>query len=256
MTVNTPGWKDVWDTFHSLYEERVIPRQEDLIVEPKPGEPYRFNPYQQRPFFSGRVAMVVGQNYFIQDLVEFNRMADRLDMEPIDWGVTTLPTHPQMPDVGIMSVGQLMGINANGTNQEDAWSFIKFHHSDEMMKLRSRSSYELSTLQAYITPRDGAEYDPAVFYKLKPGRGMTLDETRLYRERPNLHLVQQLAGLIFNRVIAGEMTVEEGLAEWEQAGNKLLQKIKENPQGHIPDAFEFEGAGGGVSIEQRVRVMP
>lgn len=257
MTVNTPGWKDVWETFRSLYEERVMPRQEDLIVEPQPGEKYRYNPYRQRPFFSGRVAMVVGQNYFIQELLEFNRVAERLGMEPIEWGVTALPTHPQMPEVGLMSIGRLMGINANGVNQKDAWSFIKFHHSDEMTKIKSRSTFELSTLQAYLTPRDGADYDPAVFAKRKPGRSMTADEIRLYRERPNLYLVQQLAGLIFNRVIAGEMTVEEGLTKWEEAGNKLLQKIKETPQGHIPDAFEGFEEGDGVFYGGRaIEVMP
>jgi multiple sugar transport system substrate-binding protein len=248
MTVNTPGWKDVWDTFFSLYDEGVIPRQEDLLAEPLPGGEYRYNPYRHRPFFSGRVAMVVETGNFIQELLEFNRVAERLDMEPIEWGVTALPAHPQMPEVGVVSIGRMMGINANALNQEDAWSFIKFHHSGDMAKIKSRSNYEMSTLQAYLTPREGADYDPAVFTKRKPGRGMTLDEIRLQRERPNLYLVQQLAERIFDRVIAGEMTVEEGLAKWEETGNKLLQKIKENPRGPISDPFDGLGGGGAVEI--------
>jgi multiple sugar transport system substrate-binding protein len=228
MTVKSSGWEEVWSTFRSLYADGVLPTAEAGVTEGGLTGVHR-----NRPFFAGKAAMTVGNFSLIQELNEFNRVADRLGMEPVDWGVVPLPVHPQKPDTGLMSIGRLMGINAGASNPEDAWAFIRFHHGEARAKQLARNPSVMSTLQFANKAPDGFGYDPAVFYRLKAGTGLTESESRLYRERPNLHLVRRLGGMIFRRVISGELTVAEGLDEWERSGNELLSSIRQNPDGFL-----------------------
>ena len=177
--------------------------------------------------------MTIGNFSMIQELIEFNRIADRLGMKAIDWGVVTLPVHPRQPDTGLVSVGQLMGINAQASNPDDAWEFIRFHHSEARAKQLARSTSVMSSLKSANRAPEGLDYDPEVFSRLKGAKGLTEAERQLYQDMPNLTLVRSIGSMIFARVLSGELTVEQGLEEWERAGNDLLQKIKQNPDGTI-----------------------
>ncbi len=244
MTVRSSGWEEVWSTFRSLYEEAVLPPPEGepaVGVIGGAGEIQIHHPYRNRPFFTGKAAMTVGDFGLIHELAEFNRNAGRLGLEPVDWGVVTLPVHPQRPDTGLMSISELMGINVNASNPDDAWAFIRFFHGETNAKLLARHPFAMSTLQSANKVPDGMDYDPAVFYRLKPGPGLTEAESRLYREYPDLLLVRSLGSMVFERVISGELTVEEGLEEWERKGNELLQKIRQASDGDLDSDMTDSG---------------
>jgi multiple sugar transport system substrate-binding protein len=235
MTVNNESWKNAWETFVTLYKDKVLPTGQDLVMDPP--EDGRWYPYMDRAFFRGKVAMVISNYNFVNELVSFNNNVDRIKdkgFERIDWDVVTLPSHVSAPGVSsYVYLNQLLAINANAQNKEDAWNYIKFMISEEYAKLKSRSYWELPARKAFIQPREGLDFHIEAFYMVKPVPPRPYAEQMLERERPNLWMIRQIGDVLYNRVMQDQMTVEEALAEWERRGNEALQKIKENPNGPI-----------------------
>ncbi|OUN01302.1 MAG: hypothetical protein BAA02_00575 [Paenibacillaceae bacterium ZCTH02-B3] len=252
MTVNNDSWKTVWSTITQLYKDKVLPTYEDLMADPP--QDGIWYPYMDRAFFRGKVAMVLGNYSFINELVNFNNNVDRIrdkGFEPIDWDVVTVPSHSSAPGVsGNIYLSQLLAINANAQNKEDAWTYIKFMTGDEWARLKSRSTWEMPARKAYIQPRFGLSYNIEAFYSVKPAPPRSYTEQKLERDYPNLWMIQQIGDLLYNQVLRDEKTVDEALAEWESRGNDLLLKIKENPSGPIEGVFDDlygpVGAGGAI----------
>jgi multiple sugar transport system substrate-binding protein len=264
MTVNTPQWKKIWQTVYDLHEANVIPSQEDLAQFQQPwqeGQPYRYNPFQGRPFFQGRVAMTVGDYSMINDLQTLKENAEKIGMEPIEWDVVSTPYHDAAPGVGMStSISSLFAINAKAQNPEDAWEFVKFMNGEEWAKFKSRSTYEMSTRKEYIKVREGMSYNVEAFTKMQPAPwfGSSLSEQRLLRERPNLSMVNELVNMAYNSVFQKQRTVDEALAWLEEKGNDLLQRIKANPEGTIEGFWEElygNGGGGIMPLGKGVRVL-
>ncbi|MBB6636361.1 ABC transporter substrate-binding protein [Cohnella thailandensis] len=236
MTVNTPQWEKAWAEPIQLYKDRVIPKVEDFQQEQPMDGNYRYDPYEQRPFFSGRLAMMIGSYNLVNELDAFNRNVSKMkDYKAIEWGVVTYPQLSEMPGVGgNMYLNQLVGINATAPNEKDAWEFIKFINGKENAKFKARSQYELSTLQEFVKPKEGATFNMEAFTKLKPVSYESSDaDTQLYKDRPNLNLLYNLSEQAFQKALSGDMSVKEALADWQAKGDELLQKIKANPTGEI-----------------------
>lgn len=252
MTVNTPQWKKLWQTIYDLHEANVIPSQEDLAQFQQPyeeGKPYRYNPFQSRPFFQGHVAMTVGDYSMINDLLMLNENAEKIGMEPIEWDVVSTPYHDAAPGIGMSTyISSLAGINVKAQNPEDAWKFVKFINGEDWAKFKSRSTYEMPTRTAFIKVREGMSYNVEAFTKTQPAPwfGSSLAEQRLLRERPNLSMVTELVNAAYRSVFEKQRTVDEALEWLETKGNDLLQKIKTNPDGPIEGFYEdLYGNGGG-----------
>ncbi|WP_080840393.1 ABC transporter substrate-binding protein [Cohnella massiliensis] len=252
MTINTPQWKNVWTTYTDLFKDKVLPSQEDLVFEqPATDGPYRYNPYEQQPFFRGKVAMVIGSYSMISEIDTFNRNVDKFEnMEALDWDVVSVPTFAEAPGIsGYIYMNTLAAINSQAPNPDDAWEFVKFMNGKEWGKLRARSSYELPSLIEYAKPKEGMSYNMEAFTTTKPIPQQNLAVySKLYQERPNLNLIDSLANTQYNKVVNGEMSVEEALAEFETKGNELLQKIKLTPTGPIEGVNDDVYGGGGGPI--------
>lgn len=256
MTINTPQWKNLWDSIYKLYEDHIVPHQEDMQAfyeQPTDGK-YRYNPYQGQLFLNGHVAMTVGNYGMINDIMQMNENADKLKVDKLDWDVVTVPYHESAPDIGaVTSFSSLAGINANARNVDDAWEFVKFMNSEDTAVFKSRSTYELSARTAFIKPREGMSYNIDAFTKMKPAPqpNSSPQEQRLLQERPNLSMIQDIVGQVYNSVFQGQRTVEEALQFLETKGNDLLQKIKTNPTGQIEGAYDdIYPGGGGMSIDK------
>jgi multiple sugar transport system substrate-binding protein len=259
MTVNSDKWRKIWTDIDALSKDHVMPSTEDTQWrEPAQGEPY--NPYQGQLFLMGRAAMTVGYYGTVNDLMGANARADKVKgAEKIDWDVVTMPSHSELPGVsGNFYVSQLATINAQAKNKDDAWEFVKFMNSKDWAKLKSRSTYEMSVYKEFIKPREGMNYNAAAFYNVKPiQNSMSRKDQELFRTRPNLSLVQELADLLYNKVQQGQMTVDEALKQWESRGNDLLQKIKLSPVKEIPGVFDdLQGGPGGDSRSGTAQAVP
>jgi len=225
MTVDSDQWEQVWKTMLELRQAGVFP------PPPNYDDPMReMGPYDWDNFISGRVAMTISGYYYINELIMANRTAETNDkLDPVDWDVVTIPTHPEAPGVG----GQIyyeamMGINANAQNDEDAWKFLKFLNGEDWARLKSRSQSSLVSNIDYLQPKEGLSYNIEAFYQLKPV--MTVDDSEIYRKYPNIYMVQSIGQTKWQEVMNGEKEVRQALKEWQTEGDAMLQEMRDNPQ--------------------------
>ncbi len=231
MTVATPEWEKVWTTMIGLSKENLLPPPPDYSKPMK--EEDMNNPYQHDNFLSGKVAMTLIDYGQINQIILANKNAENTEgFTPIEWDVVTVPYHEEAFEVGGTSyMNGIMGINAKGQNQEDAWKFISFINGEEWAKIKSKSSYTLVSRKAYNKPKDGLDYNMAAFSTLIPAPNPW--NNKLYRQFPNLYQVQGIGQQKFQEALKGDKTVNAALKEWENEGNAMLQQFKENPNGGI-----------------------
>lgn len=253
MLVNTPQWEAVWTTIANLYKEKIVPSQEDMsAIQQKiaeSGKDSYYNPVQGDLFLGGKVAMTVAEYGYINEIKNTMNNASKIqNFEPFEWDVVTPPTHSSAPNVGgNVYLNQLMGINANAQNSEDAWKFIQFTNSKEWAELKSRSSYELVSRKEFLKPKDGMSYNIDAFTTLQPIPPQSYDSEKLLREKQGIWEAQQPAYELFPQVVKGDKTAKEALQEWETKGNVVLERIKNAPT----NGTEGEGGGGGIIVEPR-----
>ncbi|MFX3633419.1 MAG: ABC transporter substrate-binding protein [Candidatus Pristimantibacillus sp.] len=244
MLVNSPEWESVWNTVAGLYKNKQVPSQEDMnaIYEKmnSAGDNY-YNPVSGDLFLSGKVAMTIADFGYKNEIINTMNNASKIkDFEAFEWDVVTPPTHTSKPGIGgNVYFSQLMGINANAQNAEDAWKFIQFTNSKEWAEMKARSTYELVARKEFLKPKDGVDYNIAAFTTLKPIPPQTTDSEKLMREKPGIWEAQQFGYELFQQVIKGDKTAKEALQEWETKGNVVLEKLKKNP----------DGANGGGAID-------
>ncbi|MFC5532224.1 extracellular solute-binding protein [Cohnella yongneupensis] len=266
MTVNTPQWEAVWKQITDLNKDHITPKQEDMQFmydQQNAGATdgaVRYNPYQGQMFLNGKVAMAVGDYSMISQIQQMNANADKLKIDKLEWDVVTMPFFAEKVGFGgSIYLNQLAGINAKAPNPDDAWEFVKFMNSEKSAKFKSRSTYEMSSLKAFVKVKEGMDpFNIEAFTKMKPApmAQSSLKDQELYREKPNLNMVTELGNQAYMKVIQGTMTVKEALAEWQTRGNDLLQKIKTNPSGPIDGIYDnVYGDGGGVMPLDKLKVM-
>ncbi|MCI3920690.1 extracellular solute-binding protein [Paenibacillus sp. TRM 82003] len=250
MTVDTDQWEQVWTKIIDLRKQKVLPEPPNY-EEPMMREP---GPYDWDNFLSGRVAMVISNYYYINELIQANKSAEvNENQTPIDWDVVTVPTHPEAPDIGgSIYLDGMMGINAKAMNQEDAWEFIKFVNGDDWARMKSRSQNALVSNKEYLVPKEGLAYNMEAFYKLKPAP--IQDESEVYRKYPNIYMVQSIGQQKFQEVVDGKKEVRQALKEWQTEGDAMLQQMRDDPN--------FQGNWGepmpmieeGVTVDEAVEV--
>lgn len=265
MTVNTPKWEALWKMVTDLNKDHIVPTQEDMqaIYEEQnkaaTDGPIRYNPYQGQLFLSGKVAMTIGDYSMISQIQQMNANADKLKMDKLEWDVVTMPFFQELPEIGgSIYLNQLAGINAKAQNPDDAWEFVKFMNGEKSAKFKSRSTYEMSSLKAYVKIKEGMDsFNIEAFTKMKPApvSQSSLKDQELYRTKPNLNMVTELGSQAYMKVIQGKKTVKEALEEWQTRGNDLLQKIKTNPDGPIEGIYDNAYGDGGAIPLEKLEVM-
>ncbi|WP_127531440.1 ABC transporter substrate-binding protein [Paenibacillus kobensis] len=231
MLVNNSSWEGAMNTVAKLYKDDITPDQDDInkVNESKNNSNGGYNPLDNDWFMSGRTAMVIAEYNYVNELNMANASADKIkDYKPIEWDVVTVPQFQEAAGIGgNMYLSQLMGINAQAQNADDAWEFIKFSNSRELAKLKSRSQYELTARKEFLKPADGStNFNIAAFYSLKPIPPTSTDADALYRTKPGIWEAQNPGNDLFTEVVKGTKTAKEALAEWETKGNEILSKLE------------------------------
>ncbi|MDQ6420904.1 extracellular solute-binding protein [Paenibacillus sp. LHD-117] len=225
MLVNSDQWAEVFDTVSGLYKEKIVPDQEFISkMYEKINAEGGVDPFYGDLFAQGKIAMMIGESYYVNELKKFSDNAASIkDFTMVDWDVVTVPTHPTNVDSGgNITLSQLMAINTNAQNADDAWEFIKFSNSKEWAKLKSRSNYELVARKEYLKPVAGMEYNIDAFTMLKPLPPTSVNEEEIYREKPGIWEARQIGYELFQKVLEGTMDTKAALAEWETRGNAIL----------------------------------
>ncbi|MGZ9585102.1 ABC transporter substrate-binding protein [Paenibacillus marinisediminis] len=230
MTVNTPQWEKVWTTVAKLGTDQIVPTQNNgMMMDMGNKEP---GPFDYDMFLSGKVAMVMTDfNYLNNEVYNAMRNASKIkNFTPFEYDVVTVPTHAENPGVSSsVQLNNIFAINNNAPNADDAWDFIKYIHSPEWAKVRSRSSYEMVSRKSYIKPKEGSNYNIQAFYNVKPLTSANLKQDEMMYG--NYWQVQDIGRQQFQEVINGTKSVKDALAEWEKQGNEALKQIKANQNG-------------------------
>lgn len=252
MTVDSDAWEKVWKTMIQLSNEKIFPEPIDysnMDMAKRAAMEGSYNPFQNNTFMSGKLAMTIGQQYTLNELIRANKSAQNIQgYTPIDWDIVTVPTHPEAPEIGgNVYLNGLMGINAKAQNPEDAWRFIKFINGEDWARLKSKSVNQLVSRAKYIQPRDGLQYNVKAFYSLKPVP-IENEMNKLYREYRNIGQINSMGRQYFKKAIEGTTTVREALKEWQTAGDAALKQLKENPDAPINIMPGMSGAGSTMAI--------
>ncbi|NBD25552.1 type 2 periplasmic-binding domain-containing protein [Paenibacillus glycinis] len=248
MSVDTALWKKVWNDFADLYQSKIIPSPADLNLgggDHIKNSVIITDPFQSDIFMNGRVAMTIAGYDYVSQLTQARDAAAKNPKIPsVDWDVVTMPQFTEVPGTGgNIMLNNLMAINANAQNGEDAWDFIAFNNSKEWARLKSRSSYEMVSRKSFLKPKDGNTYNIAAFYSLKPVPPQDPVIDRLYEEKPNLYQIRQLAQQLILDVLEKKRSVDEALETWQTQGDVLLQQIKTNPNGPLDGTGTYDGGG-------------
>lgn len=248
LLVDSPAWEDVWNEMTRINDLDIMPEQNYNMYD------YNvYNPYQYDAFLSGKLAMAVVNYYTINDVIRANRDADLVEgYNYIDWDVVTMPVHPQNPQVGgMVSMDPIMGINAKAQNPEDAWRFIKFLNGVDWAELKSMSTTSMVSRSTYIKPRDNVQFNIEAFYSLLPAPINTDSIYYSGRSSEIYWMMENIGQDNFRKVLDGEISVKQGLQQWQTEGNTLLQLAKDNPETNIWQLYDemrwgddFGGGGG------------
>ncbi|RXZ77082.1 extracellular solute-binding protein [Paenibacillaceae bacterium] len=248
MLVNSDNWAKVWDTISGLYRDKIMPSQNDNQSMYKEDRP--FNPYANDMFLAGRVAMMIGDYYYLGDLKRAsNNQAGVEDFQMIDWDVVSHPFHDELPGVGgNVYLSALTGINAKAQNPKGAWDYVKFLNGKEWAKLKSRSVNEMVSRKEFLKEREGMSYNLPAFYSMKPTPPTTDVYSELYRSKPNIDEVRWMGQQFFQEVMEEKKTVKEALAEWETQGDAKLQEM-ESPESSGGEGTETTGEASPTVTE-------
>ncbi|MEF3303845.1 ABC transporter substrate-binding protein [Paenibacillus sp. GYB003] len=238
LTVASPGWEKVWTTMIQLSKDKIFPEPIDYskmdAARRAAMESGQYNPFQNNPFMNGKLAMTIGHQYTINELIQANKNAANIKgYTPIDWDIVTMPTHPEQNGLGgSVYFNGLMGINTKAQNSADAWKFIKFINGEEWAKLKSKSVNQLVSRSKYIQPRDGLQYNIKAFTTLKPVP-IENEMSKLSRQYRNIYQIRSMGAQYFKKALEGTSTVSDALKEWQTAGDAALKQMKENPDAPI-----------------------
>lgn len=174
--------------------------------------------------------MVVGEYGYLNELAGVARNAAKIkNYSPIKWGVVTVPTFQEKPDVAIGTwLGNMMAISSTATNKEDAWDLIKFVNSNEVAKIKAHNKSELTSRKDYITAQTPS-VNLEAFYTLKPLPATDPLLISLQMQKPGISRISDVGRQLFIDVYQGKKTVENALKAWEKQGNTMLDTLEKDP---------------------------
>ncbi|MCD1261658.1 sugar ABC transporter substrate-binding protein [Paenibacillus athensensis] len=247
MTVDTDQWEQVWSKLAQLQKDNVFPEIFDPS-KPMDRKIDQDNPFAYDDFMSGRLAMgIVGYGQISQLINANKNAANYKGYTPIEWDVVTMPSHESAKGVGgSIYMNGIMGINVKAQNQDDAWKFIKFINGEEWARLKSHSSYNLVARKKYLQPKDGEDFHMEAFYNVLPAP--STDNTKLYRELPNLYQVQEIGRQQFQNVLQGKTAVRDALKEWQTQGDAMLKQMRENPTDGGVGVMPLDSVGSSTEV--------
>jgi len=230
LSVDTPEWREVWETIAKLKADKVMPVPPDYS-QPMP-EQKEFNPVEGDLFLSGKLAMSIVDHSYVSQLIRHNKMADKGEKgyKKVNWDFVTMPVHEEFPDLASnIYLNGIFAINAKAQNQDDAWEFIKFINSEDVARAKSRASWYMVSHKEFIKPKSGADYNVEAFYQLFPVAQNSFYNNKVMSKYPRAYEITNLGTTKFSEVISGKKTAEQALKEWQAEGTTLFQNIKENP---------------------------
>jgi multiple sugar transport system substrate-binding protein len=240
LTMDTPEWKNIFEQVVAGYQSKTVSQPGNSTNSSQSGGSNNFKVKGKAAisigedsnlFLAGRAAMMIDNSFLLNQMDMMKDM--KKDAKPINWDVVTEPVDPANPDVSdSFTLSQIWGINALSAHVSAAWEFIKYVHSDEMAKIRSKSSPELISRTAYTVDKQGRSL--GAFYKLKPNSDAAI---QLYPKGFRAAF-DEIASAEIKAAIAKTKSVNDALAAIKDKGQKALTEA------NISGEKESEGEMG------------
>jgi multiple sugar transport system substrate-binding protein len=180
----------------------------------------------QNPFVSGKVAMAIDGTYLLQRIREAAGIVP--DKTVKNWDVVTIPVDPANPDYSNdISLSNIFAINPESPNRDAAWDFIRYIHSDDYARVKSKTFIgQFPVRTKYIRDEEGRNM--AAFYLLKPSG------TNLYagfEDLPQDFFMQyySIGSEEMKLVMDDQKTVAEALASMQTRLQAALDQALANP---------------------------
>lgn len=223
MTINNDKWKHIFSMIVEAYHSGAIPLANDQQM-PMQGTTYE-DFLLRNKFVVGKVAMTIDGSQLLDQLKQVReRMPDR---EPVDYALVTAPVDPNNREAGgQMRVHEIFSIHSSSEQIEPAWEIVKYINSEEMARIKSRSTAELLTRSTYMVERDGKSIE--AFYKLKP---ITTNLYEGFENLPNAFNMQfySLLNEQLKAVVEEGKPIDEVLEKLDTEGQKLLMQVDPEP---------------------------
>ncbi|GGH32698.1 ABC transporter substrate-binding protein [Paenibacillus segetis] len=208
MTINTESYKKIFETVIDAYQSKAV-----VMPDLEPGN-------YDDPFVQGTSAMTVEPYYYMNNNLN--------SAKPFNWDLASAPVNESSRDSYPYNLIDISCINAESTQQQAAWEFIKLVNGEELAKVRSKTSgISPSTRTEYIYNPDGRRLE--AFYTLEPqDKRMPAD---YYALPPDdfFYLLKQVINTELNEVVGGTKTLEEAMASMQMGGQQLLDTKDETP---------------------------
>lgn len=200
------------------------------------------------PFISGKVAMSISESYLFYQLREAANVIP--DKAVKNWDLVTVPVDPANPDLSYgMFFYEVFAINADSANRDAAWEFIRYIHSDEHARIKSKSiSGHLPSRTKYLKDDEGRNMEALWSLKMAGLNQYDLI-SGLYSDLPgDFHMHLQSIGMEETQaVLNDEKTVQEALAS-------MQIRLQAALDGALAGDAGAEQAPGGVPIETGISV--
>lgn len=222
MTVNTPQWESALTRYVDLFSEGAISSPPQHNGDPGKDYDWEQERFYWEAFNLGKAAMAIMQSYEMRD-INNRRMYDP-EIPQFDWDVVTVPVQEEAPGIGgTMGMSGLMAINRNAQNTDLAWDFISFNNEEQMLKIKSRNSWEFVSKKSLIDSRseDGPS-NMAAFYTLKPAKNQLNFN---FNNKENLWEVFSIVDQQFQELLKGNVTVQEAIDVMQQKGQEKLDSM-------------------------------
>jgi len=236
VSIDTDSWANVYEMAVNAVRSGALYKSES----PNFGGAMMYQDFLlQDPFVSGKVAMSINTSYLVSQLREAASIVP--DKAIKNWDVVTMPVDPANPDfTHSMTFNDIFAINAESTNPDAAWEFIRFTIGDDYARVKSRAFIgQFPVRTKYI--RDDEGRNIAAFYTLKPSGA---DLYQGFEDIPPLFNMQfyTIGNEEMQAVLNDEKSVKEALASMQTRLQAALDAALENGGIMLPDLPPLDGS--------------
>ncbi|CAH1216833.1 hypothetical protein PAECIP111893_04184 [Paenibacillus plantiphilus] len=230
-TVQSSAWEGIWQQVSDGFREEWIampkPRGEGSILMK---DLAKFDIFAQ-----GEAAMMIDDDgYYYSNLLIFEKEAKvKLKWSTIPFHITSAANQGKY-----LTTGTIYAINAASSNGRAAWELIRFVNGEEIAK---RTDLDPNRGLSVLARRSNMKSQPEeywkAFYEMAIDAPQAIGDLKRKSMGQEAAIEQQLSELASERlksVIEGAMSVEEALAELQEAVQTAIDEAKLKGSGEQP----------------------
>lgn len=210
VAVNNESYKKIFENILDMNESKALNVKEMSGLD------------VYDPFITGNSAMTMEYYYYLNNNIYWAK-ADRGDEFHLNWDVVTAPVDESNREAApFFAFGEIYVVNANTSEAQAAWEFVKFINSEEVAKMKSRTTtHAIPTRTDYLYNPEGKRME--VFYK-RSNMDWALKDYSQYNKIPQkFHgALSRIMDSELRAAMTGAKSIDEALQSIEKRGQEQL----------------------------------